>query len=84
MMGNFAYGGMGVIGMAISLVIMIAIAIGFVYFVVWAVRKSSGNTNISTLQNPASQTSKEIAQIRYAKGEITRDEYQQILSDLGK
>ena len=84
MMGYFGYGGMGLIGMIISLVIMIAIAVGFVYLVVWAVRRSSGNINASNLQNPAGQSSKEIAQTRYAKGEITRDEYQQILSDLGK
>ncbi len=83
MMGNL-YGGMGWIGMLLGAIISIGILVGLVLLVVWAVRKTSGNNNLPASQNLAGQSAKEIAQARYAKGEITRDEYQNILTDLGK
>ncbi len=84
MMGNFgSFGTMGWIGMIIGLVIMVAVIIGVILLVVWAVRRVNGNPNNSGIQAPASITAREIAQARYAKGEINRDEYQRILSDLG-
>lgn len=82
MMGN--YFGMGWIGMLLGAIISIGVLIGLVLLIVWAVRKSSGNTNLPVSQNLAGQSARDIAQMRYARGEITRDEYQQILSDLGK
>jgi putative membrane protein len=84
MMGNFGYGGMSWIGMLLGAIISIGILIGLVLLVVWAVRKTSGNNNLPVSQNLAGLPAKEIAQARYAKGEITRDEYQNILADLGK
>ena len=84
MMGNFGFGGMGWIGMILGTIISIGVLFGLVLLVVWAVRKSSGNQNQPSSQNLASQSARDIAQARYAKGEITRDEYQQLLSDLGK
>jgi putative membrane protein len=84
MMGNFGYGGIGWIGMLLGAIISIGVLIGLVLLVVWAVRKTSGNNNLPVSQNLAGQSARDIAQARYAKGEITRDEYQQLLSDLGK
>lgn len=84
MMGNFGYGGMGWIGMILGLVITIAVIIGLVLLVVWAVRRMSGNNAQPGFQNLTGQSARDIAQARYAKGEITREEYQQILSDLGR
>jgi putative membrane protein len=84
MMGNFGYGGMGWIGMILGLVITIAVIIGLVLLVVWAVRRMSENSAQPGFQTASGQSAKEIAQARYAKGEISRDEYQQILSDLGR
>lgn len=83
MMGNFGYGGMGWIGMIIGFVITIAVLIGLVLLVVWAVRRMSTNSTQSGSQNLAGQSARDVAQVRYAKGEISREEYQQILSDLG-
>lgn len=83
MMGNF-YGGMGWIGMLLGAILSIGVLIGLVLLIVWAVRKTSGNNNVPVSQNLAGQSAREIAQARYAKGEITRDEYQKILADLGK
>jgi putative membrane protein len=83
MMGNFGYGGFGWIGMILSLVITIGVIVGFVILAVWAVRRMSASTSQSSNQPGIGQSARDVAQVRYAKGEISRDEYQQILSDLG-
>ena len=75
------YGGFGWIGMILGLVITIAVIIGLVLLVVWAVRR----TNAGSVQpGMPGQSARDIAQARYAKGEISREEYQQILSDVGR
>jgi len=83
MIRNFGYGSFGWIGMILGLVIMIALITGFVILVIWAIRRMSGNSN--HIQYPVSKelTAKDIAKARYAKGEISREEYQQLLSDIG-
>lgn len=83
MIRNFGYGSFGWIGMILGLVIMIALIAGFIYLVVWVIRQMSGNSN--HIQYPVSKelTAKDIAKARYAKGEISREEYQQLLSDMG-
>jgi len=84
MMGNFGYTGFAWIGMLLGLVITIGVIVGFVILVVWAVRRMSGNTYQPASPNLPGQSARDIAQVRYAKGEITREEYQQILADLGR
>ena len=77
MMGMHGFGGMGLLGGWIGLLFNLAIIIGIVILVVWAVKRfTSGNVS------SGSQTPREILQARYARGEITRDQYQQILQDL--
>ena len=62
---------------------MIGVVVGLVLLAVWAIRRMSGNSPHSGSQNMTGRSAKEIAQERYAKGEINREEYQQVLSDLG-
>jgi putative membrane protein len=60
---------------------------GVIGLVVWALRRStSGSGNSSTASDQISNKSsaKDIAKIRYARGEITREEYQQLLEDLSR
>jgi putative membrane protein len=76
------YGGFGWIEMILVLVITTAVLLGLVLLVVWAVRRIGSSTKVSGNQTSGIQSAKDIAQARYAKGEITRDEYQQIISDL--
>ncbi len=84
MMGYYGnFGTAGWIGIIIGLVCMVAVIIGVILLVVWAVRRVNGNPNSVGIQASSSPTAREIAQARYAKGEINRDEYQRILSDLG-
>lgn len=78
------YGGFGWIGMILNLVITLGVIIGLVLLVVWAVRRTSGYNAQAGMQNLTGQSARDIAQSRYAKGEISREEYQQILSDLGR
>jgi putative membrane protein len=85
MMGGFGgFGGYGGIGMILNLVITIVVIIGLVLLVVWAVRHMNGSHIQSSSQNISGQSARDIAQIRYAKGEISREEYQKILSDLAQ
>jgi putative membrane protein len=79
MMGMHGFGGMGLFGGWIGLIINLAIIVGIVILVVWAVRRFTGG-NVSS--DRAAQTPREVVQTRYARGEITRDQYQQMLQDL--
>lgn len=86
MMGGLG-GGYSLIGMLLNLVITIAVIGGLVWLVIWAVRQFSANGQGAGLlgqQNnrPAGETPREIMEERYARGEITREHYQEMLSDL--
>ncbi len=83
MMGGSGFGGFGtfgLIGMILNLVITVAVIVGIVLLVVWLIRRvgQNGFTNAANEESP-----REIAQQRYARGEITRDQYQEIIVDLG-
>ena len=74
MMGYGMMGGFGWIG----LLLYLAFIVGFVVLVVWVVKRFSGQ---GSFQSPG-QSQREILQVRYAKGEITREQFQQMLGDL--
>lgn len=83
-MGGFGgFGSFGWIGMILYMIVPVLLIVGLVVLVVWAVRHASGSSPYNGAQIVGSQSPKEIAQARYAKGEISREEYQQILVDLG-
>jgi len=85
MMNGFGFGGFGWIGLILNLVLTISLVVGIVVMVVWLVRRftlSQQGSAISPYQTDTQPTPREILQTRYARGEITRDEYQQMLSDL--
>ena len=74
MMGFGMMGGFGLIGLLFNALIIV----GVVVLIVWAVRRSSTPGNHSS----SGQSAREILQARYARGELTREQYQQMLSDL--
>jgi len=83
MMGYYgSFGTVGWIGMIIGLVLMVAVIIGVILLIVWAARRMNSNPNRGGIQASSNPTARDIAQARYARGEINRDEYQRILSDL--
>jgi len=71
------FGGMGLFGGWIGLIFNLAIIVGIVILIVWAIKRFTNGSVSSGTQAP-----REILQARYARGEITRDQYQQILQDL--
>lgn len=81
MMYGYGYGYWGmIIGMVITLVVLG----GLVWLIIWAVRRTSNSSN-SAYQGGGSaspQTAREILDQRFARGEITREQYQQMKQDL--
>ena len=87
MRGFGGFGGMpgfGWVGMLVGLVIAVAVIIAVVLLVVWLVRRTSKGSTAMSVPMAPNQAAKDIASARYARGEINREEYQQILADLGK
>lgn len=83
---GFGSGSFGLLGGIIGLVFNIAILVGIVLLVVWAVKQFSGRGDMTRALNgngsvPA-QSAREILSTRYAKGEISREEYQTMLQDI--
>ncbi|MCQ3978156.1 MAG: hypothetical protein DPW09_32420 [Anaerolineae bacterium] len=81
-MGGF--GSFGLMGGLIGLLFNIAVLVGIVLLVVWAVQKVSRSTHSGASTTAPSQvlSAREILDIRYARGELTREEYQTRLSDI--
>ena len=86
MPGFGSFGNMGWIGWIINIVLIVGVLIGVVLLVIWAVRRITTNQSGSSLSsghsNSRMTTAREILQTRYARGEISREEYQQMLEDI--
>jgi len=90
MMGGFGsgfggFGGLGLIGLILNLVITVGLIVGLVLLVVWLWRRVNPTGQpLAAPQNPvgAGASPRDILQARYARGEITREQYQQMLADL--
>jgi putative membrane protein len=73
-MMDWGYGGVWMMFFGAFLFIIFWAAV--ITLVIWAIRKYSGHTGAG--QNPM-----DIARTRYAKGEINREQFEQIKKDLG-
>ena len=91
MMGWFSgccgFGGLGGVGSFgwIGLILNLVIIVGVIALIVWFVRRiTAGGSNFagSRVSSGAHLSPREILDLRYARGEIDRDLYQQMLSDL--
>jgi putative membrane protein len=78
------FGNFGLLGGLIGLLFNVAILVGVVVLVVWVVQKVSHSTSAGTSATPPQPvlSAREILDIRYARGELTREEYQTKLSDI--
>lgn len=74
MMGFGMMGAFGLIGLLFSA----AVIVGIVLLVVWAVRQFPSQGN----RLSRSESGRDILQARYARGEITREQYQEMMKDL--
>lgn len=82
MMYGYGFGNMynylGWFGMFLMMLIPLAIVAGIIYLVNQAVVKGGGNSR----PGAGPQDPVEILKMRYARGEITRDEFNRIREDL--
>jgi len=78
----FGHGGFGWFGMLIGLVFVVAVVVGLVWLAVTLIRRADDRNPQPKIQEQAGLNPREVAAMRYAKGEISRQEYQQILSNL--
>lgn len=79
--GNIGAGGW--IAMILQMVLWLGLIAGIVLLIVWAVRRGNQATPSTFGYAISGQpTAKDILQARYARGEITREQYQQMLNDL--
>jgi putative membrane protein len=91
MMGGFGsgfggFGGFGLIGMILNLVIGVGLIVGLVVLILWLWRQLNpgGQTWVAAQHGvEAANSSKEILRARYAGGEIDREQYLLMLTDLG-
>ena len=87
-MHGWGFGGYGLYGwpgLVINVVLTLGVIIGFISLIVWLVRNVSSNRNQTNQISPNIENSlstKEILQIRYVRGEIDREKYQEMLSDI--
>lgn len=78
MMGGY-YGGIGWIGMILSFIFFILIIIGIILFIVWLVKRA---THPGTEQSKTNSKALEVLKERYAKGEISKEQFESIKKDL--
>ena len=78
MMGGF-FGGGGLIWMIFIFIFIIAIIIGIILLIVWLVRRVSYSGDTSKTD---AGSALEILKQRYAKGEISKKEYENIKKDI--
>ncbi len=79
MMGGFGYGMFG-IGMLLMLAFWVLVIGGIVWLVVTLVRN---NQRAIPAGGVPQQTPLEILKLRYAKGEINKEQFEQLKHDLG-
>lgn len=77
MMGGFFGGGLGWIGMIFGFIFFVAIIIGVILLIVWLIRRTGYNTTEKPSSRPI-----EILKERYAKGELTKEQYENMKKEL--
>ena len=75
-MHTFGFGGWGLF--LFGFVFFALLLVGLIILIVWAVRQGKANKAPDGSQS----TPEQILKVRYAKGEITRKEYQDMMKDI--
>ncbi len=74
---------LGLTGGLIGLLFNIAIIVGIVVLIIWAVQKfSSSNANSKAVSSGQPASAREILDVRYARGELTTQEYHEMLNTI--
>lgn len=75
-------GGFGLIGMLLYLLVFVGVIIGVIFLAIWLVRRVGGSGSDTFSQIADRQSPQEILKTRYARGEITREQYELMKQDL--
>jgi putative membrane protein len=78
--GPFPHGGLGLLGALLVLLIVLWAVSWVVRAVFWAVRGPGDGYRRGWYRDDPAE---EIARVRYARGELTREQFEQIRRDLG-
>ena len=78
-MHGFGFGGW--LFPALGILCFGALAVGTIILIIWAVRQVSRDRHPSSGHQDV-QTPEDILKARYARGEITKKEYKEILADI--
>ncbi len=87
---GFYGGGLGWVGMILGGLFTLIVIVLLILFIVWIIRRMSGHRMGGNYWmqggpgGPGGPSAKDILQMRYAKGEITQEQYQQMLAELNK
>ena len=76
--------GIGVIELFIIMIIMFLLLGGVILLIVWLVRSTGRKSGSDSGRKEDFESPREILKKRYARGDITREEYKDMLSDLEK
>ena len=86
MMGGFGtMGSWGLFGGLFSLILTVGLLVGLVFLGIWFWRRLSPPQGSGTWAQPSATrqpSALDVLQARYARGELTREEYQGMLQDL--
>lgn len=77
------YGGFGGLWMFFGILLGLAVLAGLVILIIWLVRRS-GSSEYKSSHFSSNSSAIEIAKERYAKGEISQEEHQRLISELEK
>ena len=75
--------GMGLLGGLIGLLLFAGFVIAMVLVVFWIVRQSRSDKPVASQEFAGSRPALDILDERYARGELSREEYLQARDDLG-
>lgn len=78
------FGGGGIIGFIISLIFGLILLVGLGLLIWWLVRQSSAGRYGGPAAQPPASRALEILNERYAKGEISKEEYDERKRELSK
>jgi putative membrane protein len=80
-----SYSMYGWLGLVLNVFLILGVLIGIILLIIWLVRTTSSNQNrfgngSAQIDKPLS--AREILKIRYVRGEIDREKYQEMLEDI--
>lgn len=82
-MWETGWGWLGIVGMILNMLLWLALLVGVVVLIVSATRRSrSSGPRYGDRATRDDLTPREILQQRYARGEITREQYFEMVADL--